>query len=70
MKIILILQIDSCKTNCVCVALIDLAHFLSYENSRAECSHSYMPAYSKNNVVSQERIRRRPCAWPAAGAQN
>lgn len=69
-KIILILQIHSHKTNCIFVALIDLARFLSYENSRAGCSHSHMHAHSKGHAISQDRIRGRACAWPIAGVQN
>lgn len=69
-KIILILQIHSHKTNCIFVALIDLAHFLSYENSRAGCSHSHMHAHSKGHAISQDRIRGRACAWPVVGVQN
>lgn len=66
-KIILILQIDSCKTNCSLCCSNWFNHFSSLWKFQGRVLTN---THTKGNAISQEWIRGTACAWPTPGVQN
>lgn len=66
-KIILILQIDSCKTNCsLCCSNWFSPFSLLWKFQGRVFTHTH----TKGSAISQEWIRGRPCAWSTTWVQN